>query len=312
MHSQNLLIAALAVTAVAIPIANSPSKADNARRGLVDGLLGGVLGGGTPTTPGGPLGGSTPNIDTGNTLNGASSGLGVVGGGGLAGDDGALGNLLTDLGGGGDEGLVGGLLGGLLGGPKNKLGLDPSSQKVKSGVSEPAMPQAGFKFTNVEVFSPPAGLVQKVLQALLGGKQSMFLTHVPSGSMVKSISGGLFHANPTNIKGLCFETDITSTNTWVQTACTITVSGYVKGKLVGTLEPQTSDGAKMIAKARQGLPLKFETESAAAKKTAGTKDAGMTDLLDMEVDEVKIMAEPLDPNATIVTAVLDLALTLTI
>ncbi|KAF3921149.1 hypothetical protein ABW21_db0201604 [Orbilia brochopaga] len=303
MRSQSLLIAALAITATALPIAKLPSKAVTTRRGLADGLLG--EGGNTFSGAGIPFGVDRSPI-TGDALNGATDGAGVIGAPGIVSDDGSLGDVLDDLGNDGNDGLIGVLLQSLLGGNiRDGTFLDPSRQNVRSGTSVPARPQAGFEFTNIEVFSPPAGIIQKLLQALLGGKRSVFITRVPDGAGIQSINGRLFHANPTNIRGLCFTTDITRTNTWVETACTINISGYVQGVLVGALEPQESDLAKMVEKARQGAPAKFSMEA------VPVAIPGATPVTDLVVDEVRMTITPIDPTDTILSVILDLGVNLT-
>ncbi|KAJ6258492.1 hypothetical protein Dda_6534 [Drechslerella dactyloides] len=343
MLSQNLLVAALCITASAIPIANQPSSI-NKRAALLDGLLGGLLGSSTTTTGdglgvggegsnqviddptrsnkapraalldglvGGLLGSGTTTTGDGLGVGGETGGLPVgssthSGKGGLLRRDalgnggGLLGGLLGGTGGDGNDGLVGGLLNGLLGGtPAMRPGVDPLRQHVEAGNVESAEPQVGFRFTNIEIYSPPVGLIQGLIQLLLGGRRSTFITRVPMGGDIKTTAGLRFDVNPTSVQALCFASDITGGATWTQTACSLQVDGYVNGQFVGSLEPQIFDTAKFIGRAGN------KNVARSPKKTNGAAF-----MQDMAVDEIKLMFTPTDPNVKIMSVVLDLDLSI--
>ncbi|KAK6356686.1 hypothetical protein TWF718_001028 [Orbilia javanica] len=310
MHSRHLLLATLSFTVTAIPITH-PSVPLVKPRGLLDGLLGpgGLLGGLLGGLTGGGAGDAVGGLTGGLGVSGATGDLPLVGGlagglpvglpGGLGAgldldgllggllspDDGLLGSLLGGLGVNSDTGLIGGLLGGLLGGggkPKGP-GLDPSKQKVKAGTVAIAKPQDGFKFVNIEVSSPKIGLLDIVLQLLLGGKKSMWLTRAPMGSSIKTISGAPFKVGPASIKAICFANDITATTKWLPTACTMTVFGLTQGELVGALQPQTVKTAK-----------RDETGAAPTSPSAGGNGGagGVTTVEELEVDEIRLAFTP--------------------
>ncbi|KAK6533922.1 hypothetical protein TWF281_005266 [Arthrobotrys megalospora] len=301
MHSRNILFAAFSLTGTALPIIN-PSAASVEPRGLLDGILGpgGLLGGLLGGITGGGAGDAVGGVTDGLGLGGATGNLPVVGGltggldldgllgGLLSPDDGLLGSLLGGLGVSGESGLIGGLLGGLLGGGKPKVpGLDPSKQKVKAGTVQIARPQDGFTFQNIEVFSPKVGLLDLVLQLLLGGKKTMWLTRAPNGSSVKSVSGATFKVNPTSVKAVCFANDITTTTKWLPTACTMTILGLTQGELIGALQPQT------IKIAKRGVTTTASATASANRTIVGLEELeGVATVEEFEVDEIRMAFTP--------------------
>ncbi|KAK6509856.1 hypothetical protein TWF481_004585 [Arthrobotrys musiformis] len=320
MHSRHILLLTFSLTATAapinIPISNPSNSALNSvadvkPRGLLDPILGlvGSLTGGLP------VGDLTGNLDIGGLAGGLTGGLPGVGdlAGGLTGglpglggalpggldlgnlvgglldlDGGLIGSLLGGLGINSDTGLINGLLGGALGGggkPKT-AGLDPSKQKVKSGTVMIAKPQDGFRFTNIEVSSPKVDLLDTVLQLLLGGKKSMWLTRSPNGSAIKSVSGAKFKVGPANIKAVCFSNDITATSKWIPTACTMSVYGLTEGELVGALQPQTN---KRIVR-KDGS----DDTNTTAPTDGDSPSGGVATVEELEVDEIRLAFTP--PN----------------
>ncbi|KAF3939075.1 hypothetical protein ABW19_dt0209065 [Dactylella cylindrospora] len=215
MRTASIIVALLSARAIAIPVA-AEANGDNAK-GLLDGLLGGGSGG---------------------------DGLGGLLDG-LLGPDGPLGDLTGDEG----DGLVPGLIDSLLGGgDEPEYFIDPVKQGVPAGSVRLAKPQDGFSFVNLEVYSPPVGLIDGVLQALLGGKKSTFLTRNPAETTIKSVSGALFKVSARSITGVCCANDITLGRACVPTPCVFTVTGYVEGSSVGSLDPQTfSIGKRSIS-----------------------------------------------------------------
>ncbi|EPS41678.1 hypothetical protein H072_4441 [Dactylellina haptotyla CBS 200.50] len=296
MHSKHLIIAALSLTATALPIANPTADVKVSERDLLGGLLG------PDSLLGGLLGGVTGGGDAVGGLAGGLPVSGLLGGLNLDGllngvlslDDGLLGNLLGGLGIDSTNGLVGGLLGGLLGGGKGKPPfIDPTAQKVPSGQTAPAKPQDGFMFTNILVNSPKVGILDLVLQLLLGGKKSMFLTKTPMGSAIKSTSGQTFTVNPTSITAMCFSNDVTTVNPdqWIAVACTMNVLGVKEGSLIGTLAPQDINVQK-----RSVDPAPTTTNNANAKAVklvggAGAKSAGIMPET-LTVDEIRLAFTP--------------------
>ncbi|KAK6531661.1 hypothetical protein TWF694_002838 [Orbilia ellipsospora] len=290
MHTKRFLIATLTLTASAIPIIHVPAPVSTIkdRRGLLDGLLGphslvgGLLGGLTGGGTGDAVSGVTGSLPIGGDL---LSGLNLDGllGGLLDLDGGLLGNLLGGLGIDASTGIIGGLLGGLLGGGKGKSTfIDPTKQKVPSGEVHPAKPQDGFTFTNILVASPKTSILDIVIQLLLGGKKSMFLTRTPVGSGLKTTSGQTFTVGPDSVSAVCFSNDISTADpeSWMKVPCVMNVLGVKEGKLIGALAPQTIKFQKRSV-SRNNRTVEEEMETMA-------NEAPMT----LEVDEIRLAFTP--------------------
>ncbi|KAF3923033.1 hypothetical protein ABW20_dc0104311 [Dactylellina cionopaga] len=305
MHSRHILVAALSLTATAIPIVRPSANgiAVVKPRGLLDGLLGsggllgGLLGGVTGGGAGDAAGGITDGIGAGGGLpvgGDLLSGLQLDGllGSILSLDDGLLGGLLGGLGIDSETGILGGLLGGLLGGGKPETpGLDPSKQKVKSGTAQSAKPQDGFVFQNVMVYSPKVGLLDVVLQLLLGGKKSMWITKTPNGSSVKSSSGATFKIDPNSVEAVCFSNDITATKKPRPIACTVNVLGFVQNKLIGALKPKVVQMAKRsVSGSKKTTVAPEEEEEEEEEETENLPES-------LEVDEIRMAFTPVSKKA---------------
>lgn len=168
-----------------------------------------------------------------------NGGTEIAGGG----DNSFLGSILgSGSGSSSSEGLVGNILNGLLGGGPSKSGyIDPVKQNLAPGKYGPARKQDGFLLKDIWAYSPPAGLVQGVLQAVLGGKKTAFLLRrtksgpACTGSVV-SETKKKYKVTRNSFGGICCRQDIAVLNACVPVACILTVTGLVKGKVVGTMK----------------------------------------------------------------------------
>ncbi|EWC47244.1 hypothetical protein DRE_03363 [Drechslerella stenobrocha 248] len=285
---------------------------------LVGGLLGGGNGGGQGGVLGGGLGGGV-GVGVGTTggnphVGGNGGGLlgGILGGGNgglLGGLD--LGNLLTSLdptgllGGssnGVSNGIIGGLLSQLFGGGSRESGfIDPGKQGVPQGSVQPAKPQDGYVFTNVEVYSPGSNLISSIIQAVLGGKRSFFVTH--SNNFGISRPGSMFTAASTSVQGICFANDITATANWVHAPCTFNLVGYVKGNSVGVLTPQVASVTDMVTTTEDKRTILRYAMKPAITKAHTTQLAQQ-----FSVDEIRVTVAAVDPRVQIRSIVLNFAL----